>query len=75
MQTFGKPWAGNAKASGSIFKLLNRFISAETYRAVAKPNRQTGGEAKPRLRRIFPYCNILIDYFGGLSLIPLSRWT
>ena len=33
-------------------KLLNRFISAKTYRAVAKPNRQTDGEAKPRLRRI-----------------------
>ena len=39
-----------AFASGAL-ALLNRFISAETYRAVAKPNRKTGGEAKPRLRR------------------------
>ena len=33
-------------------ELLNRFISAKAYRAVAKPDRQTDGGAKPRLRRI-----------------------
>jgi hypothetical protein len=33
-------------------ELLNRFISAEIYRAVAKPDRQSDGEAKPRLLRM-----------------------
>ena len=33
-------------------RLLNRFILAETHRAVAKPDRQTDGEAKTRLRRM-----------------------
>lgn len=33
-------------------KLLNRFISADTYRAVVQPDRKTDGGTKTRLRRI-----------------------
>ena len=36
-------------------KILNGFISVRAYRAVAKPDRQTDGETKPRLWRITSY--------------------
>ena len=55
-------------------KLLNRFISARTYRAVAKPDRQTDGEAKPRLRRISDGVHPTWRGKPNRSAAPLVDW-
>lgn len=46
-------WVDNTAVGHSgAMELLNRFFSAEAYRAIAKPDRQTDGGAKLRLRRV-----------------------
>ena len=48
--------------------LLNRFISAKTYRAVAQPDRQTDGGATPRPRRMSQIARLRASKTVGLHV-------